>query len=273
MFIYALVLLIFVDFGVTSNQGWDIIVFSQRWPITVCTDWQESKPDNRCNLPPNNNLWTVHGIWPNKIGTKGPFFCNKTWHFDPNELKPILNDLKLYWTNVEANTPLYSLWQHEWTKHGTCAAQLPSIDSQLSYFTKGLEWIQQFGMANILAKNNIKPSPRGYSVQDINSAIKDLLNKNPEIECVIDKHTKLELISEIRICFNRNLTLIDCDLIKGNTPGDSILTNCDLNKPVMYLDKLSETSWQLDERRPLQQYIDRLYKMHKLLQFLIWFTI
>ena len=44
--------------------------------------------------------WTVHGIWPTKNFTIGPLFCNHSAHFDFNALSPILEDLKLHWTNV-----------------------------------------------------------------------------------------------------------------------------------------------------------------------------
>ena len=36
-----------------------------------------------------------------------------------------------HWTNVHANTPEDGFWRHEWEKHGTCAMQLPPMDSEL----------------------------------------------------------------------------------------------------------------------------------------------
>ena len=57
----------------------------------------------------------------------GPFNCNNSAHFNENALAPILEELKLRWTNVRANTVEDSFWKHEWLKHGTCAMQLVSI--------------------------------------------------------------------------------------------------------------------------------------------------
>lgn len=48
------------------------------------------------------------------------------------------------------------------------------------------------------------------------------------------------MLSEIRICFDKNLKLIDCDGILLTTQhGKSkthALTNCDIKKPILYLD-------------------------------------
>jgi hypothetical protein len=47
--------------------------------------------------------------------------------------------------------------------------------------------------------------------------------------------TNLSYLFEIRICFDKNLTLTDCDGIKG--PAElttAIKTNCPLNKTIIY---------------------------------------
>jgi hypothetical protein len=47
--------------------------------------------------------------------------------------------------------------------------------------------------------------------------------------------TKLSYLFEIRICFDKNLTLIDCDGIKSpSDPVTGIKTNCPLNKTITY---------------------------------------
>ena len=76
------------------------MIFTQQWPITFCYDWKEHSEQNDCTLP-KEKTWTIHGIWPNRNETVGPFYCNRTWHFDINKIKPIEEQLKLYWTNIE----------------------------------------------------------------------------------------------------------------------------------------------------------------------------
>jgi len=49
------------------------------------------------------------------------------------------------------------------------------------------------------------------------------------------------MLSEIRICFDKTLKLIDCDGIMEPNYRQKLskthsLTNCDMNKPILYLD-------------------------------------
>jgi len=49
------------------------------------------------------------------------------------------------------------------------------------------------------------------------------------------------MLSEIRICFDKTLKLINCDGIMGLNSQQKILkthslTNCDMQKPILYLD-------------------------------------
>lgn len=48
------------------------------------------------------------------------------------------------------------------------------------------------------------------------------------------------MLSEIRICFDKTLKLIDCDGImksrRGSIKKSHPLTNCDTKKPILYLD-------------------------------------
>lgn len=51
------------------------------------------------------------------------------------------------------------------------------------------------------------------------------------------------MLSEIRICFDKTLNLIDCDGIMKSRRGSkktSSLTNCDIEKPILYLDYVLE---------------------------------
>jgi len=52
------------------------------------------------------------------------------------------------------------------------------------------------------------------------------------------------MLSEIRICFDKTLKLIDCDGImkprKGSMKKSHALTNCDTKKPILYLDHVPE---------------------------------
>lgn len=58
-------------------------------------------PQHSCQLPSPNSVWTIHGIWPTKMHTMGPFSCNKTWEFDDEAIEPIRSELEQQWTNIQ----------------------------------------------------------------------------------------------------------------------------------------------------------------------------
>lgn len=43
--------------------SWDILIFTQTWPNTLCYTWKGQNPNHTCNFPSKKDLWTVHGIW------------------------------------------------------------------------------------------------------------------------------------------------------------------------------------------------------------------
>uniref|UniRef100_A0A6M2DY26 Putative ribonuclease t2 family n=1 Tax=Xenopsylla cheopis TaxID=163159 RepID=A0A6M2DY26_XENCH len=254
------------------KKDWDVLIFTQHWPATVCYQWREREDRHRCSMP-SNDIWTVHGIWPTKFGTVGPAFCNDTWKFDQEQLEPIQDQLNRYWINIEKDTPRNSLWKHEWMKHGTCAAVLPELNTENKYFSKGLEWLQEYSMSKVLQRVDIQPN-NTFDPIEIYSGVKKVLNKNPAMECMHDVKTGLSYIFEIRICFDKQLKLTDCDGIKSRLRhlGDSkILTNCDLHKQVIYPEviELPKKSVLPQEDIPYQWSIFDLYK---LIYFIQWFT-
>ncbi|KPI92943.1 PREDICTED: ribonuclease Oy [Papilio xuthus] len=244
----------------TNVPQWDLLIFTQSWPATVCIEWKEHDHSHTCNLPTNKDSWTIHGIWPTKLGTIGPAFCNRTWHFDPEQVRPIEKNLEQLWTNVESGTSTYALWAHEWNKHGTCAAVLEPLNSELKYFNMGLAWSQKFMVHDILQASGIVPSNTNeYSVLDMYNSIKNKLGVNPVIECRKEKGKSY--LGEIRICFTKTLDLHDCDgvlnLKAKMYEGKSILTNCDTSQGVLY------------PHYPSNTYVN----LYKLAMWLQWLTL
>lgn len=89
-------------------------------------------------------------------------------------------------------------------------------------------------MNTILARSNIVPdNEKSYQLLDIHTAVKRVLNKNPSINCYIDRTSNEQYLNEVRLCFNLQLELIDCDGIDRRTSKDNVSTNC-LNKPINY---------------------------------------
>lgn len=87
-----------------ASADFDVLIFTQRWPITGCVQWMNEGAHNECTLPSQKDIWTIHGIWPTKYHSMGPEFCNRTTIFDIDTLKPLLAQLKQFWLNVEKGT-------------------------------------------------------------------------------------------------------------------------------------------------------------------------
>ncbi|VVC41578.1 Hypothetical protein CINCED_3A020854 [Cinara cedri] len=237
-------------------NSWDIIIFTQTWPQTLCYEWKGKNPNHTCNFPKQKDLWTVHGLWPTKLGTIGPMFCNKSIPFDPKSLYGIEKKLHEYWIDIELNNneteenisnnsishKKESIWFHEWEKHGTCAITLPALNSEFKYFYQGIEWSEKYNMKDTLEKGGIKVNDTTSFVTDYWKALKTVLKTNAWIECVFKSDTKQQMLFEIRICFDKSLKMINCNGImfedEAKTSKHHSLTNCDLKKPILYLDNV-----------------------------------
>ncbi|XP_036727784.1 ribonuclease T2 isoform X1 [Balaenoptera musculus] len=120
----------------SDSHEWHKLIMVHHWPATVCKEVK-----NHCKDPPD--YWTIHGLWPDK--SEG---CNRSWHFNPEEIKDLLPDMKIYWPDLLHPSPNRSLhlWKHEWEKHGTCAAQLEALNSQKKYFGKSLDLSKELAL-------------------------------------------------------------------------------------------------------------------------------
>eukprot|EP00092_Neocalanus_flemingeri_P040408 GFUD01044007.1.p1 GENE.GFUD01044007.1~~GFUD01044007.1.p1 ORF type:complete len:302 (-),score=59.61 GFUD01044007.1:257-1162(-) len=202
----------------TKDHHFDVLILTQHWPYTTCIDWEESGSTHKCREITHAN-WTVHGLWPTQWGKIAPGFCNNSWKFDHDLLKPIMTDMSLYWPDVEMRDQPDSLWTHEWTKHGTCAAQLPETNSEVAYFSKGCELAQENRITDWLETAGVVPSNDAtYSLEDVWDAVmKGTGGMRPHIDCVkIDGQV---FISEIKVCYSKNFSRVNCDGIKSGVGG------------------------------------------------------
>ncbi|CAH2232666.1 jg5291 [Pararge aegeria aegeria] len=123
----------------------------------------------------------------------------------------------------------------------------------------GIKWLSQYSMSDILQAKNIVPSnTQKYSLVDINNAIKEKLGVDPVIEC--KKEDDENFISEIRICFTKDLEPTDCDGVVWslNFYGQTILSNCDKSKDITYPHYISNSL---------------ITQLHRLIYWLQWFTL
>lgn len=150
---------------------------------------------------------------------------------------------------------------------------LADLSTENRYFGQGLAWFQQYAIGVFLAKENIVSGSQ-YNITDFQSAIKKELNINPSIHCIKEKKSGNLYLAEIRICFNRNLELVNCDGIKFY-PGekDNVITNCP-DEPIWYPNVVPE---YYSGRKP--EHVERpvwrfpWVNFYKLIQILKWLTL
>jgi len=208
----------------SHDHHFDFLMFTQLWPISNCIDWEERDHDNTCSL--NDDFqWTVHGIWPTKKHTKGPFHC-KNIPFNETAVAPILKDLEKRWLNVRNGTGEYDFWKHEWSKHGTCAVQIKQMNTEIKYFKKGLDWQKEYDMHKILLESGITPGGQYRATNIVESVGKYLGSKanktniNPAITCRKEKGYQNHLIFELVVCFDKQLNLTNCDDVAAGIYGE-----------------------------------------------------
>lgn len=164
-----------------------------------------------------------------------------------------------------------SFWRHEWLKHGTCASVISDLRTENKYFGQGLLWLQQFEMTSLLSKANITPGAN-YNATNIYMAIKNELKRDPFLHCIKEKHSQIVYLAEIRICFNKQLELMDCDGIKSNQKTS--FGNCRIDELVAYPSAMP--GYPLN--RPNSNKVKSVWtfpwvNLYKLIQIVKWFTL
>jgi len=203
-----LLLLLLLHSVLAKDNSFDIFILTQHWPLTTCMGWKEHDRSHTCNIP-DNITWGLHGLWPTRRGEIAPNYCNNSAIFDPAVLEPIMDDMNRYWPDVEIRKKKDSLWQHEWIKHGTCAAQLPQLDSELKYFSKGCELGKEVPLLAWLAAGGVTPGGSYKLAQVWEAVTTGTGGLKPHIDCDWIEHK--HYLSEIKICFDKSFAMVDCD--------------------------------------------------------------
>jgi len=186
--------LVFLIFIVTVS-AWDYFLFVQLWPGSWL--YQE-----KSSYKFTNNYFNVHGIWPQYNNGTWPQFCNSTEnHFNVTVLDPIHANLTKYWTDFK-DAP--DFWKHEFMKHMVCTED--TFSDPYKFFWYGLALREKLDLFSLLSSNNIYPSNEHYyNINKISDLIKNKFGTNVVITC-----EKINIITEIHFCMNKQLELFDC---------------------------------------------------------------
>ncbi|XP_076976949.1 ribonuclease T2 [Tamandua tetradactyla] len=204
------------NFLKSGNHEWKKLIMVHHWPATVCKEIE-----NECTEPPD--YWTIHGLWPDKAED-----CNGSWHFNLDEIKDLLPAMKEYWPDV-VHPNRSHFWKHEWEKHGTCAAQLDSLNSEKKYFGTSLHLYEDLDLNSMLQKLGIRPSLNYYQISDIKDALASVYGVIPKVQCLPPKQDEdVQLIAQIELCLTKGLQLRNCSEPEPHPPASSpTLSVCD----------------------------------------------
>ncbi|KXZ54538.1 hypothetical protein GPECTOR_4g603 [Gonium pectorale] len=171
-------------------------MLARQWPGNYCSK-------HSCPLLHDHGFhFTIHGLWPNYNDGTYPQFCDKSLEFDEDKISDLEDELEEEWPSFMGTDG--DFWDHEWSKHGTCALSL--LPTEHKYFKTVLKLHWRYDLAAALRKADILPSrDRVYKAQELIDAVDDMYGVKPLVHCYG------KALSEIWMCFDRNLQPFDCD--------------------------------------------------------------
>jgi ribonuclease T2 len=188
-------------------NSWDYLLLVQQWSPGVCLT--DTRP---CIIPTYVDYWTIHGLWANRYDGSYPAFCNPKDPFELRDVASIENQLNDYWPSLYS-TNATSFWAHEWEKHGTCSATLPSLSTTLRYFVQTLKLRDKYNLSETFKARGITPSGSGrYSRDQLEEAIHDAFGVQPVLACKNGRKGGEEgpVLIEIGLCINKELQVSTC---------------------------------------------------------------
>ncbi|GLI60009.1 hypothetical protein VaNZ11_002072 [Volvox africanus] len=180
-------------------RAFDYFLLVRQWPGSYCTK-------HECLFLQDRWFnFTIHGLWPNYKDGTWPQFCNPDSVFNEDELTDLLVEMRYEWpcTFMNSNN---DFWEHEWTKHGTCATDV--LPNEYSYFDTVLMLHKQYNLQDALKAAGIVPSKDAvYRTKDLEDSIAKMYGVRPVVHCDEDGQ-----LAEIWMCLDRGLQRFDCDI-------------------------------------------------------------
>ncbi|XP_036105063.1 ribonuclease T2 isoform X5 [Molossus molossus] len=146
----------------SGDSEWRKLIMVHHWPATVCKEVEDD-----CKDPPD--YWTIHGLWADRAEQ-----CNRSWPFHLEEIKDLLQDMRIYWPDV-----------------------IHSPSNRSSFC--------------MLQKLGILPSGNYYQVSDIKDALASLYGVVPKVQCLPPEQGEgVQTLGQIELCLTKDLQLRNC---------------------------------------------------------------
>lgn len=152
-----------------------------------------------------SETFTIHGLWPEYSSGGWPQFCPEHSHSPYPDHSAAQQCL---WPSLIGKSE--SFWQHEWSKHGTCAE--PLLGNRSSFVATVLDLHERYNLDMALGEAGIEPSASLiYEPADLEDAVRAAYDATPRVSCVG------ETLVELWMCLDLDLKPIDCP--KAVQPG------------------------------------------------------
>lgn len=188
-----------------DSLGFDYLHLVQEWPGSFCDTkrgclWPGVQPVTG---------WLLHGLWPEFNNGSWPEYCDKDAPFNMSAIEDMLPELQEYWPSL-VSPDQESFWNHEWTRHGTCAEKLTPTEH--AYFRLVLNLREKFDVYKILISKSITPNSN-TTWQDVKKALESASPAAVEVACNFDAKGRKQLF-EVRSCYlpstGQKVVPVDC---------------------------------------------------------------
>lgn len=191
--------------GCRIDYKLDYLMLTLEWGPGVCA----TSP--RVCQRKENRLFTVHGMWPQLYNSDSPAFCCFDNTFDYKLIEPLVPALEKYWFSYY-DQESRGFWSHEWLRHGTCARDVKQLQGEKMFFGTVIDIVKQLPVLETLVKAGIVPGNNSvYNSVQIQNVLRRMTGgKNVRINCDLEAHQPIALLTGLSLCFDVNLKFIDC---------------------------------------------------------------
>jgi len=213
-----------------KDSSYDYLLLVQGWPRSACLPGGRPCHDGNYG---KLDYWVMHGLWPSRAGdrvTSYPCVCDDRG-FDPSAVTMLNKDMLSYWPSYTGDNRKF--WEHEWTKHGTCAGKPNStLATEFGFFSTTLSLRAQHDIASHLKKASIIPdATQSYSASDVQAALTPIGGQAPLLGCV--NKGGQQYLHEVSFCLDKKtLKDVQCDSAIAHLAGDEV-SDCDSTKPMI----------------------------------------
>jgi len=203
-----------------GDPGFDMLLLVRTWPPTFCEQLKEQREE--CTARPLQEF-TLHGLWPEYSSGGWPQYCSTSGKKDRNGDEGTTNEylrkstavssysnddsddgkIRCEWPSFHGST--LNFWDHEWDKHGTCAA--PLLGNRTEFFQTVVNLHDQLNLNRLFRSSSLWPVGNSQGIYDSTEAahaVEQAWGFEPRLACHKGS------LAEVWICLDLNLKPMEC---------------------------------------------------------------